>query len=384
MDAQDRRMHNMNVLIRYLEQWEKQDTRNLYETAFSEDSREFVDYYYHWKIRDNEIIVMEEEQPLRGGFFHVMIHQNPYMIWINGRKERIPYLVAVATDPVCRRQGKMNQVMRRLLQDLGRNKTPFTFLLPADPAYYEGQGFIFFPDMALTGIQDEAKRGMIQAAEAQISYMTARSSIKWQQAGETDIAEMAAFSNRVLRERHDVVISRDRYYYQRLLAETAVEHGGILLWRHAGDLRGMLTYALTVNSQGQSQGRYRAEIKELLLEEYVSEEEGRKICQNALQKAGVTGKRSLEVEFSFEKMMVRITSLTAVVPLLKSQKRRSFHVKVSDPVIEANNGCFRITLDWDGGSIRQIPEEEVTENMDIARLTQELWKDVSVYLNEWV
>ncbi len=59
-------------------------------------------------------------------------------------------------------------------------------------------------------------------------------------------------------------------------------------------------------------------------------------------------------------------------------------MKVSDPVIEANNGCFRITLDWDGGSIRQIPEEEVTENMDIARLTQELWKDVSVYLNEWV
>ncbi len=270
----------MDVLIRYLEQWEKQGTRNLYETAFPADSRDFVDYYYQWKIRDNEIIVMEE-QSVKGCFFHVMIHQNPYKIWINGEKAVIPYLVAVATDPACRRKGKMNQVMRRLIQDLGQKETPFTFLLPADPAYYRGQGFVFFPDMTLTGIQNETEKGMVQAAGAQISYMEERIRKSWQLAGEADIPEMAEFSNKVLRERHDMVVCRDRYYYQRLLAETEVEHGGILLLRHAGNLRGILTYALSETHPASGRETCRAEIKELLLEEYVSEEAGRNICRNA-------------------------------------------------------------------------------------------------------
>ena len=73
-----------------------------------------MDYYYQWKIRDNEIIVMEEDQSLRDDFFHVMIHLNPYTLRINGRQEKIPYLVAVATAPFCRRQGKMGRVMQYL------------------------------------------------------------------------------------------------------------------------------------------------------------------------------------------------------------------------------------------------------------------------------
>lgn len=140
--------------IRYLLQKEKYRTRDLYERAFSEDSAEFVDYYYQWKTRDNQILVMEEE-----GRIQVMLHLNPYSLLIWGHGQEVPYIVAVATEPDCQRQGKMRRVMEFALQDLERRRIPFAFLLPADPAYYQGQGFVFFPENSgkkPAGIRDTA------------------------------------------------------------------------------------------------------------------------------------------------------------------------------------------------------------------------------------
>ena len=72
-DALSKGKHNMrDGQIRYLKQWEKQRTRSMYEMMFPEDSKAFVDYYYQWKIEENEVIVMEEAGPVQGPFFHVM------------------------------------------------------------------------------------------------------------------------------------------------------------------------------------------------------------------------------------------------------------------------------------------------------------------------
>ena len=45
----------------YLKPEQKFATRSLYEQVFSEDSRKFVDFYYEYKTRDNEILVLEKE-----------------------------------------------------------------------------------------------------------------------------------------------------------------------------------------------------------------------------------------------------------------------------------------------------------------------------------
>lgn len=104
--------------IYYLNQKEKQLTRTMYEAVFSEDSKKFVDYYYKWKIEDNNILVMEEACLKKPSFFQVMIHFNPYILWINGNLQKIPYIVAVATHPNYRKQGKMGQVMTYALRDM--------------------------------------------------------------------------------------------------------------------------------------------------------------------------------------------------------------------------------------------------------------------------
>ncbi|MEG7530565.1 MAG: GNAT family N-acetyltransferase, partial [Hungatella sp.] len=64
-------------MIRYLAEDEKTKSRALWREAFPEDSESFDDYYYTEKIRDNQILVMEED-----GKIISMLHLNPYQIAI--------------------------------------------------------------------------------------------------------------------------------------------------------------------------------------------------------------------------------------------------------------------------------------------------------------
>ncbi len=374
--------------IRYLEQREKQTSRALYEAAFPEDSKEFIDYYYEWKTKDNEVIVMEGAGNDRA--FHVMIHLNPYELKIYGNTREVPYIVAVATDVRYRRQGKMGQVMERALQDMEHNQIPFTFLLPADPAYYRGQGFVFFPR------QDYLERGGVCfAVDAGKDLLKAASldepvngmyKAGWKRAGEKDCHEMALFSNRILADKCEIFIKRDESYYRRLLKELAPEHGGALLLKepaseHGGglskepELCGILLYSVSGTEQKT------AEIKELLLMDSISREEAECICRDALKETGCAVNK---IRFTSSRMMVRLTNLRALVPLLHSERRTILYVKVTDTLINENNGCFRIEINRAWGSISEISEESVRQQMDIGQLAQTLFQHTCVYLNEWV
>ena len=125
-------------MIRYLNQEEIFKAQKMYQENFSEDSKEFVEYYFSWKTNDNKILVMEEEE------LEVMIHLNPYKFFFCGNEISVNYIVAVATDPKVRRQGKMKQVLMHALEDMKMQQQPFTFLLPAvDPNVYTSCDFSF-------------------------------------------------------------------------------------------------------------------------------------------------------------------------------------------------------------------------------------------------
>ncbi len=137
--------------IRYLSQEEKEQSRTLYEEVFVEDEEAFVEAYYRVKARDNRILTAWEEGQLVS-----MLHRNPYTFRFRGKRVRADYLVAVATRYAFRHRGLMRGLLTRALQDMEREKLPFTFLMPADEA-------IYLPfDFRLMGNVDEeslARRG---------------------------------------------------------------------------------------------------------------------------------------------------------------------------------------------------------------------------------
>ena len=74
----------IKMKIRKLETGEKLNTRKLYEEVFSEDSKDFVDYYYEEKVKDNQIYVVEED-----GEIQAMLHLNPYELAVNGSRKDV-------------------------------------------------------------------------------------------------------------------------------------------------------------------------------------------------------------------------------------------------------------------------------------------------------
>ena len=88
----------------FLSSQERQETRECYESAFPEDSKEVVDFYYQWVVGQNDIFVADRIQGDRY-WNQAMVHINQHMLSVNGSRMAAPYLVAVATRPECRRQG---------------------------------------------------------------------------------------------------------------------------------------------------------------------------------------------------------------------------------------------------------------------------------------
>ena len=118
-------------MIRYLETEEKGRCLDLWREAFPEDSTEFCDYYFKEKMKDNRVLVREEN-----GEIVSMIHRNPYRIYMRGNEAVCDYIVGVSTLVSERHKGYMRSLMLAMLRDMQEERMPFTFLMPARESLY--------------------------------------------------------------------------------------------------------------------------------------------------------------------------------------------------------------------------------------------------------
>ena len=119
-------------MIRYLGDNEKERSEALYRAAFPEDKDAFVKYYYSYVIKDNRILVLEQEDEICS-----MLHLNPYRQSVQGTVADAYYYVAVATREDCRHQGMMRKLLVKSLNDIHTEGHPYTYLMPANRAIYE-------------------------------------------------------------------------------------------------------------------------------------------------------------------------------------------------------------------------------------------------------
>ena len=212
------------MLCRKLQSNEHIRTRKLWEEIFTEDTPEFLDYYYSIKIKNNEIYVIEDD-----GEIVSMLHLNPYEMRIGDKLFQTHYIVAVATKENYRKRGLMRQLLNYALQVMTDRGEPFTFLMPADEAIYRPFGFEFVYK---------------QRQNKVVGKCSCDEKLEMISATEKDCQMIADFSNQMLQE-YDVVTWRDSGYYETLLLELASENGGILLAKRDGEIEGIFCYACT-------------------------------------------------------------------------------------------------------------------------------------------
>lgn len=135
--------------IRFLTDFgEKQAARALYEEAFPEDGKAFVDYYFAEKCRDNVITALLSPD----GRILSAAHLNPYPMMVSGTVVPTYYLVAVATTAPARHQGLMTRVLAASIRYMAARGVPFAWLLPVDEAIYTPFGFRTICDFTLRKI----------------------------------------------------------------------------------------------------------------------------------------------------------------------------------------------------------------------------------------
>lgn len=209
--------------IRKLEPYEHGRTRKLWEEVFSEDTKEFLDYYYSYKIADNEIYVIEIDEKIVS-----MLHLNPYVVRIGQRLEPIHYIVAVATKKEYRSQGMMRRLLTKAMEDMKRRHEPFTFLMPADEAIYAPYGFEYIYEQRTC----EMVGREIPDADVSFSEIT-----------EAEAEDVASYMNQML-DKYALTIWRDKSYCIRMLAEQKSENGGILIAKKANRIVGIFPWAM--------------------------------------------------------------------------------------------------------------------------------------------
>ena len=172
----------------YLPQEKKKCSRSLYEEVFAEDSARFVEFYYTYKTRENQILALEQD-----GMLVSMLHLNPYGMVVNGYETPANYIVAVATKKEYRHRGYMRLLLEKALKDMGDQGMPFTFLMPASEKIYAPFDFVWI-----------------------CSYTNLSSRVERMDAEE---------QNRYLASRYQVFCKRDRTYMENLAAERKAEEG---------------------------------------------------------------------------------------------------------------------------------------------------------------
>lgn len=295
--------------LRKLEKKEHEKTRKLWEEIFTEDTKEFLDYYYTRKTEDNEIYVIEEGQSICS-----MLQLNPYQLRINQSCFLANYIIAVATDVRYRRRGWMGLLLKHAMRQMYERREPFTFLMPAAEAIYYPYDFRFVyrqQKSELTGKEKKEEAPEIVLAE------------------ERDCAELAAFANDYLREKQ-VVTVRDERYYRTLLAEQKSEQGGIVIARQKKNIAGMYCYA-----KGEQY-----EIREpLFLHEDDFLHAVYKLIGNELEQVKCS---AYGVKREVPTIMARILHLETFLKSFCLKENVDFYMEAADNFIEENNQVFHV------------------------------------------
>lgn len=342
--------------LRKLDRKEHIQTRPLWEQIFSQDTKEFLDYYYTVKTDENEIYVIENDEEEK---IVSMLHLNPYNLRINEGVYPANYIVAVATDENFRKRGLMGQLLKHTMRVMYERKEPITFLMPASEAIYYPYDFRFVYTRKQGEMRGENNKSDVEIRTAKVGDCTA----------------LASFANEFLKN-YQIVAHRDAAYYEMLIKEQESQDGGIIIMEKCGEIVGMFFFA-----KGE-----RYEIREPLCKDkadfkkavYLFTEDEKAVVDTI---AYGEGTRPI--------IMVRILHLESFLKTITLSNDLDCYIEIEDHFIDENNGVFHIQGNA-GENISLVEKSEhhpdAVEKWQIGDLTVELFAKAfpKVFLNEVV
>lgn len=296
----------------FLAEEEVQNTRPLWEEVFAEDSREFTDYYFANKAEHNlTFIRMDGEQIVS------MLHLTPYL---TGQNEPVCYIVGVATKAEYRRQGLMDSMIKEAFAFMWEEGQPFTFLMPANPAYYTPYDFTYIYDKPEWKLNEEhlpakyldAASGMESGFELLIKDA---GTLRVRTVKENDFAVVAQFANAWLEENTDCYMLRSAHYYKNMKKELLAQNGNLFMIEKDGALKGLLSY---------------------------TKEQEKPALQEVLFKKELDGFGLIKAEGRKPLIMGRILCVEEFLKGMTGLGEMDFMLEVKDGIIPENNSVYAI------------------------------------------
>lgn len=369
--------------IRKLDKAEHGRTRSLWEEVFSEDSREFVDYYYYVKTKDNTVYIVEEEGEIRA-----MLQLNPYPVRLRETVAMADYIVGVATQKEYRGRGYMRNLLIRALRDQYTQKMPFTFLMPAAEAIYSPYDFRFIYRQK----QTDLTKAFLDVEKVQIE--TERKRIKERDAGFLDAGRMAEFFEQNFLDCWAVVAQRTTQYYQTMVLEQQSELGGVRLVYEEDRLIGMYAYAreegLEIREPLYLEGKEMA----FLASVDALREAEEKITVYGLREELQLPEAENVLEYREEPIiMARIVHLRELFTAMKvpADCEICCSFAVIDPILHENSRIWKLKSDAGDENVTVCETEDSQGVLPIAALTalffgykqpKEIRKEEGVFLSE--
>ena len=303
-------------MIRYLEQNEKQNIRELYEECFS-DSKVLTDYYFENRLPNNFVAVNE-----RDGQIVSALHLVPKTSVIGKLKSRIMYIYGVGTRQYARNNGYMKELMNTVIKDMYQDMEAFTYLIPTDKMnadFFKKFGFEYVMNKPFTKPMENWKK--------------ATHSLILRKADHSDMVRLSIFAQSNTENRYKVTLSKDTDYFKELTSLIDVEGGEIEIYVENKVIMG-----------------YRVWIDNKIYEEVLD--------------PSIQSMSYYENEGS-PYLMARIMSVRKTLRMLGFSGIGAVIIRISDPIIEENNGTFKFS--YHHGSVKMdrldddvVPEIDVT------------------------
>ena len=118
----------------------KNQTKALWDKCFSEEDKQFVDFYFEKRYNEQDNIHIEKDGKVVSA---MQLISYPFSYY--GKTIGCSYLSGCCTDPEYRSQGLMNDLIIKALNQAKNNGACFAALIPASESlfnYYEGTNFI--------------------------------------------------------------------------------------------------------------------------------------------------------------------------------------------------------------------------------------------------